>query len=193
MMPTAMTTAVIMMEMSLAMPTAVMTESSEKMMSSTMIWPMTARERRRDLRRAVGLFAFELVVDLDGRLPEQEQAAADEDEVAAREAVVEDGEERLGEAHDPGERQQQQDAHAHRAAEPERPPRAGCCSAGSLPTRIEMKMTLSTPSTTSRNVSVSKRDQPVGCEKGIHGGVDGRDPKRVVFFLMIVSQSMVSI
>ena len=42
MMATATTTAAIMIEMSLAMPTAVMTESSEKMMSSSMIWPMTA-------------------------------------------------------------------------------------------------------------------------------------------------------
>ena len=42
MMATAMTTAVIMIETSLAMPTAVMTESSEKMMSSSMICPMTA-------------------------------------------------------------------------------------------------------------------------------------------------------
>ena len=66
-------------------------------------------------------FAFELVVNLDGRLPQQEQAAADEDEIAAREAVIERGEERLGEPHDPGEREEQQDAHAHRAAEAERP------------------------------------------------------------------------
>ena len=42
MMATETTTAVTMMEMSLAIPTAVMTESSEKMMSSSMIWVMTA-------------------------------------------------------------------------------------------------------------------------------------------------------
>ena len=57
--------------------------------------PDDGAERRRHLRGAVPFFAFELVVNLDGRLPQQEQAAADEDEVAPREAVAERGEERL--------------------------------------------------------------------------------------------------
>ena len=98
MMTTATTTAVIMMEMSFAIPTAVMTESSEKMMSSSMIWPMTAANDGATLRGAVRLLALELVVNLDGRLPQQEQAAADEDQIAAGEAVVECGEQRLASA-----------------------------------------------------------------------------------------------
>ena len=42
MMPTAMTTAAIMTDRSSAMPTAVITESSENTMSSSMICPTTA-------------------------------------------------------------------------------------------------------------------------------------------------------
>ena len=41
MMPTAMMTAVTITHSSSTMPTAVMTESSEKTMSSSMIWMMT--------------------------------------------------------------------------------------------------------------------------------------------------------
>ena len=40
---TANTTAIIMMDSSLTMPTEVMTESSEKMASSTTIWVMTCQ------------------------------------------------------------------------------------------------------------------------------------------------------
>ena len=75
------------------------------------------------------------------------------------EAVMECGEERLGQPHDPGERQEQQDAHPHGAGEPDRPP-AAAVAPGSLPTRIEIKMTLSTPRTTSRNVRVTSAIRP---------------------------------
>ena len=71
------------------MPTAVITESSEKTMSSSMIWTMTARERRRDPRRPVTLFAFEPLVNLERRLAEQEQPAADQDQVAPGDAAAE--------------------------------------------------------------------------------------------------------
>ena len=68
------------------------------------------------------VLALEAGVDLVHALPEQEQAAADEDEVAARDLLPEHAEQRLGQPHDPGQRQQQQDARAHRErqAEPAR-------------------------------------------------------------------------
>ena len=44
-----------------------------------------------------------------------------------------------------------------------------CCSFGSFPTRIEMKMTLSTPRTTSRNVSVSSAISPSAVKKASMG------------------------
>ena len=44
----------------------------------------------------------------------------------------------------------------------------GCCACGSLPERIEMKMTLSTPRMISRNVSVTRREQAVGGQKCVH-------------------------
>ncbi len=109
-----MTTAATMMERSSAMPTAVITESSEKTMSSSMIWTITAPNDGADLRRAVALLAFEPIVDLERRLGEQEQPAQDQDQVAAGKLVAEQREERRGQADDPGQRHQQQDAHAHR-------------------------------------------------------------------------------
>ena len=89
------------------MPTAVITESSEKTMSSSMIWPMTAPNDGATRAVTVALFPFELLVDLARGLGEQEQAAADQDQVAARDAAPEHREQRLGEPDDPGEREQQ--------------------------------------------------------------------------------------
>ncbi len=59
------------------MPTAVMIESSEKTMSMTMIWAMTASSVDLAAADLVLLVAFERLVDLAGALPEQEQAASD--------------------------------------------------------------------------------------------------------------------
>ena len=59
------------------------------------------------------LLALERLVDLGRGLPEQEQTAADEDHVPPRERVTGDGEGGLRQADDPGDRQQQGDAHAH--------------------------------------------------------------------------------
>ena len=58
------------------MPTAVITESSENTMSSSMICTITAPKRRLRFRRGCVLVALELVVDLEGRLADQEQSAA---------------------------------------------------------------------------------------------------------------------
>jgi hypothetical protein len=55
------------------MPTAVITESSEN----------NGAEPRRHFGGAVSFFAFQLFVDFDGRLVDQEEAAADQDQVAA--------------------------------------------------------------------------------------------------------------
>ena len=60
MMTTEITTAAIITDTSSTMPTAVITESSEKTMSRSMIWTITLRERRRDPRRSVPFLAFQL-------------------------------------------------------------------------------------------------------------------------------------
>ena len=83
MMPTAMTTAATMIDRSSAMPTAVITESSEKTMSSSMICRITAANDGATRARAVPFLAFEPLVNLERRLGEQEQAADDQDQVAA--------------------------------------------------------------------------------------------------------------
>ena len=86
--PTAMTTATIMMMTSSTMPTAVSTESSEKTMSSRTICTSTPRKEAVPAGRGlVRLLAFERLVDLARGLPQQEEAAADEDHVAPRELV----------------------------------------------------------------------------------------------------------
>ena len=87
MMATATTTAATMIERSSAMPTAVITESSENTMSSTMICAITAANDGYDLRRSMALLAFEAVVNLERRLGQQEQAAAEQNQVAAREPL----------------------------------------------------------------------------------------------------------
>ena len=75
-------------------------------------------------------------------------------------SLSEHGEQRRGQPDDPGDRQQQQDAHDHGGEQAGRAAPCACCAAGSLPTRIEMKMTLSTPRTISRNVSVTSARRP---------------------------------
>ena len=78
---TAMITAAIMTGSSSTMPTAVMTESSENTMSSTTICPMIG-QKAACLALAVLVAALERLVDLGGRLDEEEHAADDQDHVA---------------------------------------------------------------------------------------------------------------
>jgi hypothetical protein len=61
-----------------------MTESSEKTMSSTMICAITAPKDGATRAPLPFSSPFELVVDLDRGLGEQEEAAAEQDEVARR-------------------------------------------------------------------------------------------------------------
>ena len=65
--------------MSSAMPIAVMIESTEKIMSISTIWPMTKPKLASPCGPASSScgFALDLLVDLDGRLVEEEQAAHD--------------------------------------------------------------------------------------------------------------------
>ena len=79
----AMTTAAIMIARSCAMPIAVMMESSENTISMTMIWRITQKNALAPGRVAAALVArFHLGVDFVGRLCDQEQPAAHQDDVA---------------------------------------------------------------------------------------------------------------
>ena len=115
MIPTAMMTAVTMTHSSSTMPTAVMTESSEKTMSRSMIWTITLANDAATRLGRVPLLALELVVDLVRALPHQEEAAEDQDQVAPGDLSADHGEQRLGEPDDPGQREQQQHARDHGA------------------------------------------------------------------------------
>ena len=169
MMPTASTTAVIMIEMSSAMPTAVITESSEKTMSSSMIWTMTARERRRDARRAVALFAFEPLVNLERRLAEQEQAAADQDQVAARDArgrrrVKSGAVSRMIQAIDSSSRMRMH----HGGEQAASGARGCCCAAGSLPDENRDEDDVVDAEHDLEKGQRDEREQAVGGEESIH-------------------------
>ena len=68
------------------------------------------------------LLAFQAAVDLVGRLGDQENAAADQDEVAPGESLAEDRNDRLHQPSDPGKRCQQHQPgdQRHREAKPPR-------------------------------------------------------------------------
>ena len=130
----AMTTAVIMIGSWSVMPTAVMIESSANTTSRMMIWT-TAAAKVVVPTWASCLLALEHVVGLHRPLHQQEQPADDQHDVAPGEVEAEDGEHRLGEPDDPGQREQQRDP-ARAAPGPGRaaaPAAAGAWAAG--PTR----------------------------------------------------------
>src|SRR3712207_6549422 len=80
-----------------------------------------AAEGGLDPSAAVSFFALEVLVDLEGALAEQEEAAQDQDQVAPGDLLAQDRKERRGEPDDPAEGQNQQDAHDQRQPETEAP------------------------------------------------------------------------
>src|SRR6266480_2232138 len=102
---TASTMAAIITPTCRTIPTAVITEQGDL--------DDDAAERGTGLHVLLTLLALELVVNLAGALPQQEQAAQEEDQVAAGEGVAERAEQRPREPHDAGEREQQEDARHH--------------------------------------------------------------------------------
>ena len=85
-----MMTAVIMTPRSLAMPTAVMTESSEKTMSSSRSARCTDVSDGADALDGVAFLPFQLVVNLVRGLGEEEQSADQQDQVAAGDLLPDD-------------------------------------------------------------------------------------------------------
>jgi hypothetical protein len=77
--------------------------------------------------------AFERLVDLGRALPQEEEPAADEDQVTNGDGPAEDDRKRLRQPEDPGDRQQQQDADPHR--EPETDPAPSCLLLRRQPSR----------------------------------------------------------
>ena len=71
------------------MPTAVMIESSENTMSMMMICRITAPNVALHRARRLALDALEQLVDLVRALPQQEEPADDQDEVAAGDRLAE--------------------------------------------------------------------------------------------------------
>ncbi len=108
--------------------------------------------------------ALELLVDLVRGLADQEQAAADQDQVAPGEVLSKHREQRRGQPDDPGDGHQQPDPRTAASVMPRR--RAlSRCAGGSFPARIEMKMMLSMPSTSSSAVRVASAIQVSGFKR----------------------------
>ena len=88
---TATTTAITITGRCGVMPTAVMMLSTENTMSSTRICPITApndSRRRAAIEHVRPVIGVDVMMDFRGRLPDQEQSARDQDQVAPRKAVT---------------------------------------------------------------------------------------------------------
>ncbi len=155
---TATTTAMTMIGRCGVMPTAVMMLSTEKTRSSSRIWPMAAPKRSIGRRAGdeilVVVVGIDVVVDFLGRLPDEEETAGDQDHVLPGEAVAEEFEHRRRELDDPGDGAEQGEAHDEGKADADARGPCSRCSGGSLLVRMEMKIRLSMPRTTSITISV---------------------------------------
>src|SRR5687767_9154001 len=66
------------------------------------------------------LLAFKTGMNFEGALREQEQPAADQNQVAPGNPLLENREQIRGQSHDPRDRQQQRNAREHRQRQPDR-------------------------------------------------------------------------
>jgi len=159
--PTAATTAVIMMARWFAMPTAVMTESREKMMSSSRICTITeaidAATRALAPPSSPSRRSWISRVDLKSRNRPPARRIRSRPEIPLPSTV------KSGDVSFTIQASEASRPMRMNMASPNPSRRAlGCCRFGSLPTRIEMKITLSMPSTISSTVSVSSAIQLSG-------------------------------
>ena len=111
----------------------------------------------------LALVALERAVDLLGRLVDQEQPAGGQDQILARDAVPEQLEQRLGQADDPADEEQQHQPREQRQGHADI---AGLAwrAFGSLPTRTAITTRLSMLKTTSSTVKVSRLSQTCGSD-----------------------------
>ena len=99
--------AAAMTENALAIPTAVITLSSENTISSSPICDNSSKGALSGPRRLVRPVVLEALMDLPRALVEQKEAAPDQHNVAPGDGMPEEIEHRAGQAHDPGDRSQQ--------------------------------------------------------------------------------------
>ena len=156
----AITTAAIMISMSLRQPIAVMMESSEKTRSITTSCATTKAKARLPAGLRLLVSRLDLGVNFVRALGDQEQPAADQDQVAPGEFVAEQREDRRRQPHDPGQRQQQRDAEDEGERQADLARELAPARVGSRDDQdAEMKTMLSMPSTISSTVSVTSAAQ----------------------------------
>ena len=179
---TATTTAMTITGRCSVMPTAVRIESIEKTRSNKRICAIAAPNVSVALavsKTSSSGMRVRAVMDFLGGLPHQEQAAGDEDQVppgkfglerrpakltrSALQAEIEHG---CCEPDQPSDRRKQREAHDECQADAE-PPCAPLLFGRSLLDRIDMKIRLSMPRTTSITINVSKAAQTAGSEKSV--------------------------
>ena len=114
--PTATTTAMTMIGKCSVMPTAVMMLSTEKTMSIMMIWmrPEKRPSGEPGFSYLSLIIRIDAVVDFARRLPDQEQSARQQKQVAQGKGVSEHDAQRLREMHDPRRRSEQREAEYER-------------------------------------------------------------------------------
>ena len=112
--PTDTITAATMIDTSSAMPTAVITESSENTMSSNMIWTITDANDGATRADPCPSSPSSRSWISSVALPSRNSPPTDQDQVTPRDRLAEDREERSRQPDDPGDREQQQNAHHHR-------------------------------------------------------------------------------
>jgi hypothetical protein len=78
-----------------------------------------ACERDSRLARMIAFFTFQFIVDFESTFCEQEQSATQQDDIPLGDIHPKNGEERIRQADDPAQREQQQDAgdHGHSKAQ----------------------------------------------------------------------------
>jgi hypothetical protein len=159
--PTAITTAAIMIVRWLAMPTAVITESSEKTTSRSRIWTRTAENEAatRELASPSSPSSFSWI----SRVALVSRKRPPTSRIRSRPEMPLPNTENRGDVSRAIQAREASRPMRMNMASPSPSRRAlGCCALASLPTRMEMKMMLSIPSTISKTVRVSSATQLSG-------------------------------
>jgi len=105
------------------MPTAVITESSEKTRSSSRICVMTPAKEAVPAARSTSfrVGSFQAMVDFVRAFADQKQPTRQQDQIAPGKRPPRERKQRRGQAHDPGDAEQEHDASGHGQSESEQP------------------------------------------------------------------------
>src|SRR5690606_13340566 len=122
-----------------------------------------------DLGAGVTLLAFQALVDLEGGLPDQEEAADQQDQRLPGEVVPEQGEQRRGQLHDQGDRGEQRQPADQREPDAQ-PARLVPLVGGELPGAYRDEDQVVDPEDDLQHGQGEEADDEVGCHWGDSSG-----------------------